>query len=64
MKIRSISPGENGEYVTTDLTKEEAIAYQRRSCVQARGKDLYETDADALDDYMIVNWAWEVEDDE
>lgn len=50
-------PSDNGKVVRVERTTEEAIAYQKAAA--AALKDFqYESDQQALDDYVTVHWAW------
>lgn len=51
------------EDVIVTITVEEAVARQRASCVKARGVDLYTSDDEALEDFMVVHFAWFVQDE-
>ena len=45
---------------TIRISEADAIVKQRASCVRARGVDLYDSDEEALLDFIAVNWAsWE-----
>jgi hypothetical protein len=47
-------------YNTIRISEADAIAKQRASCVRARDVDLYESDEEALNDFIAVHWAeWE-----
>lgn len=41
------------------ITEAEAVAYQRKAG-RLRNYE-YQSDADALDDFMVVHWAWKQE---
>ena len=43
--------------VTLRVTVEHAVAMQRHQCYKARGVDIYKSDEDALNDFVVVNWA-------
>jgi len=45
-------------YITVRISIEEAIQRQRLACVQRKGYDIYESDERALDDFMVIHWAW------
>lgn len=51
-------PGEKGEVVRVTLTPERAVDIMRGSAMKAKDYT-YASDADALDDFMVVHWAWE-----
>ena len=45
---------------TIRISEADAIAKQRASCARTRGVDLYDSDEEALLDFIAVNWAsWE-----
>lgn len=53
--------GEDGEPVTVTLTVAEAIARQRAavaSSLLARPNFQYGSDEEALEDFIVVHWAW------
>jgi hypothetical protein len=39
----------------------DAIRLRRAVSVRVKGRDIYESDQDALDDFMVINWARLVE---
>lgn len=47
----------------TRITQQEAITWQRQSSIQVRGVDVYDTDELALEDFMVIHWAWEEDND-
>ena len=51
MKLCFVEPHPTGGDATVTLTEEQAIAWQRRI-------RYYASDADALNDFMVVNWAY------
>ena len=53
--------GENDESVTVTLTVAEAIARQRASVASsllARPNLQYSSDEEALEDFIVIHWAW------
>jgi len=53
--------GENDESVTVTLTVAEAIARQRASVASsllARPNFQYSSDEEALEDFIVIHWAW------
>jgi len=53
--------GEDGEPVTVTLTVAEAIARQRAAAAvspAARRGFQYSSDEEALDDFIVIHWAW------
>ena len=54
-------PDKNGLSIACAVSREEAIARQKTAAAK-RGY-IYETDVEALADFMTVNWAWEKDDD-
>ena len=57
--IHWIDPDENGLPVERAITHDEAVA--RQKVAAARRGYVYDTDTDALDDFMTIHWAWEKE---
>lgn len=53
--------GPNSEPVYCRISEKTAIAVQRSSGMQAKGF-VYESDAEAIEDFMIVHWAQTIED--
>lgn len=64
MKIKYEQPCENcpGGSEQIIVTREEAIRIQRETAALVRPGFVYESDEQALEDYMAVNWAWVVSD--
>ena len=48
-------PHEIHGYNTIRISEADAIVKQRASCVRARGVDLYESDEEALNDFIAVH---------
>lgn len=46
---------------TVRILAEDAIRLRRAISLQVKETDIYASDADALDDFMIINWARLVE---
>lgn len=60
MKILEyIEPGENDEPVVVRLSQEDAIRSMKE--LRARQGYVYASDEEALQDFLVVNWATEVE---
>ena len=58
MKIRYIYPTENEDgFEEVIVTREEAIRIQKEIVSRVRPDFTYESDQQALDDYITVNWA-------
>jgi hypothetical protein len=58
MKIRYIQPTENEDgFEEIIVTPEEAIRIQKETVSRVRPDFTYESDQQALDDYITVNWA-------
>jgi len=51
-------PGDNDETITIRVTAAEAIAQQRALVASVRPDFSYESDEQALEDFITVNWAW------
>jgi hypothetical protein len=51
-------PHEIHGYTAIRVSEADAIVKQRASCVRTRGVDLYDSDEEALLDFIAVNWAW------
>lgn len=58
--IRYEMPGPNDESVYHTFTLEDAIAIQRKRAIEIHDY-VYETDKDALEDFITLNWAYYVE---
>jgi len=50
-------PHEIHGYNTIRVSEADAIVKQRASCVRTRGVDLYDSDEEALLDFIAVHWA-------
>jgi hypothetical protein len=58
VKIRYIEPAENPDgYAEVTVSREEAIRLQRDTVARVRPDFVYESDEQALEDYIVVNWA-------
>lgn len=58
MKIRYIQPADNEDgFEEVTVTREEAIRIQKKVVSRVRPDFTYESDQQALDDYITVNWA-------
>ena len=64
MWIEWIEPfGPNAEPCYIRVKREVAIAHQKEKVKQFRPEFKYESDEDALYDFMVINWATEIEED-
>lgn len=41
-----------------EISRTEAIQRQRGASIHVRGRDVYESDEQALDDFLVVQWGW------
>lgn len=60
-RISYCEPGEDGEAITVTLTVAEAIERQRAAVAAsrvARPGFQYESDEQALEDFITIHWAW------
>ena len=58
MKIRYIQPADNEDgFEEVIVTREEAIRIQKQIVSRVRPDFTYESDQQALDDYITINWA-------
>jgi len=57
--IKYDEPGEYGN-VTVYVTRDRAIELQREYSIQKHGRDIYESDELALDDFRLLHGAWEM----
>ena len=62
--VEWIEPGPYGSCIVRELTVEEAIGKQRTAAASVRPGFVYESDEQALDDFVTVHWAWIKEIDE
>jgi hypothetical protein len=51
-------PGDNDETITIRVTAAEAIAQQRATAASVRPDFSYESDEQALEDFITIHWAW------
>lgn len=53
---------QDGNFVPVDavvhISIEEAIRRQRKAAKQHKGYDPYKSDKEALDDFIVIHWAW------
>ena len=59
--IHWTAPDEDGLPFEHVITAKEAVA--RAKATAAKHGYTYDSDTDALEDFMTVNWAWEKDDD-
>lgn len=55
--ITYASQDELGNPIEVSITREEAIIAQRKAA--ATYEHIYDSDEEALNDFMTVHWAWE-----
>lgn len=51
-------PGDNDETITIRVNVAEAIAQQRATAASVRPDFNYESDEQALEDFITIHWAW------
>lgn len=61
MYVEYMELGEHGEPLTIRISEEEAIARQRMAALRANNYG-YESDQDALEDFLVVHWAYRIKD--
>lgn len=59
--IEYVEPGEHGELIVVRISEEAAIV--RSKAAAAQHLYTYKSDQEALDDFIVVNWATRVVDD-
>lgn len=57
-RVKWIEQGLRDECVTKTLSIDEAIAQQKAAAAAVRPDFVYETDDQALGDFLAVHWAW------
>lgn len=58
MKISYIQPADNEDgFEEVIVTREEAIRIQKETVSRVRPDFIYESDQQALDDYITIHWA-------